>query len=96
MLGAQRVCHMTPLEVDLLFRMADLNGGQGRIDMDIIDCITPLEEGTMPYHIADQQKVHGTASARVHFMLLLWILRKINIKSEQLKEISQILCFTTS
>jgi len=56
MLGAQRVCHMTPLEVDLLFRMADLNGGQGRIDMDIIDCITPLEEGTMPYHIADQQK----------------------------------------
>ena len=57
MLGAQRVSHLTPLEVDLLFRLNDLRGGKGRITMTTLDYMTPCDEGTMPYHIAAQQKV---------------------------------------
>ena len=57
MLASQRISRLTPLEVDLLFRMADLQGGQGRITMALLDNITPNQHGTMPYHIADQQKV---------------------------------------
>jgi len=56
MLASQRISRLTPLEVDLLFRMADLQGGQGRITMALLDNITPNQYGTMPYHIADQQK----------------------------------------
>nr|CAB3266167.1 calcium-binding mitochondrial carrier protein Aralar1-like [Phallusia mammillata] len=56
LLGAQRVSRLTPLEVDLLFQLCDLAGGKGYITMKTLDMITPLEEGTMPYNIATQQK----------------------------------------
>jgi len=57
LLGAQRVSRLTPLEVELLFQLSDLCGDKGRISMKTLDMITPLEEGSMPYNIATQQKV---------------------------------------
>ena len=59
LLGAQRVSRMTPLEVDLLFKLSDFCGGRhaGRITMKSLDLLAPLEEGSMPYNIAHQQEV---------------------------------------
>lgn len=68
MLAAQRVSHMTPLEVDLLFRLSDLSGGKGRIDVDIIENITPSDENSMPYQIAENQKSTENRSALLAIM----------------------------
>ena len=50
---------MTPLEVELLFRLSDLCGDKGHISEKTIDMIAPLEEELMPYNIAVQQEVRN-------------------------------------
>ena len=61
MQAAQRISQLTPLEVDILFTMADLNETTGRITMEDIDRITPFEEGVLPYSMALQQTEQLTA-----------------------------------
>ena len=59
MLAAQRISQLTPLEVEILFAMADLNEADGKLTMYDIERITPFEEGVLPYNIATQQRNLG-------------------------------------
>ena len=61
MQAAQRISQLTPLEVDILFTMADLNETTGRITIEDIDRITPFEEGVLPYSMALQQTEQSIA-----------------------------------
>jgi len=56
MVAAQRISQLTPLEVEILFAMADLGEADGKMTMVDIERITPFEEGVLPYNIATQQK----------------------------------------
>lgn len=60
MIACQRISRLTPLEVDILFTLSGLRKHGlhgGHLTMKDIDEIAPLEEGSMPYHIATQQDV---------------------------------------
>ena len=51
MVAAQRISQLTPLEVEILFAMADLGEADGKMTMVDIERITPFEEGVLPYNI---------------------------------------------
>merc|ERR1712136_739643 len=72
LLGAQRVSRMTPLEVDLLFKLSDFCGGRhaGRINMKSLDLLAPLEEGSMPYNIAHQQEEIVSPEGRPGYLVV--------------------------
>ncbi|KAM3928171.1 electrogenic aspartate/glutamate antiporter SLC25A13, mitochondrial [Leptodactylus fuscus] len=57
-LAAQRFGQVTPMEVDILFQLADLYEPRGRMTMADIDRIAPLEEGALPYNLAEAQRQH--------------------------------------
>uniref|UniRef100_S4R8L6 Solute carrier family 25 member 12 n=1 Tax=Petromyzon marinus TaxID=7757 RepID=S4R8L6_PETMA len=56
MLAAQRFGQITPIEVDILFHLADLHERRGRLSLIDIERIAPLEEGALPYHLAEKQR----------------------------------------
>ncbi|CAI5788693.1 calcium-binding mitochondrial carrier protein Aralar2 isoform X1 [Podarcis lilfordi] len=55
-LAAQKFGQVTPMEVDILFQLADLYEPRGRMTMADIERIAPLEEGTLPYNLAEAQR----------------------------------------
>jgi len=48
---AQQFTQITPMEIDILFQLADLQNQTGRITFDHIKKVAPLEEDRMPYRI---------------------------------------------
>ncbi|XP_078460817.1 electrogenic aspartate/glutamate antiporter SLC25A12, mitochondrial-like isoform X2 [Lampetra planeri] len=56
MLAAQRFGQITPIEVDILFHLADLHEHRGRLSLIDIERIAPLEEGALPYNLAEKQR----------------------------------------
>ncbi|XP_039197392.1 calcium-binding mitochondrial carrier protein Aralar2 isoform X1 [Crotalus tigris] len=55
-LAAQKFGQVTPMEVDILFQLADLFEPRGRMTMADIERIAPLEEGTLPYNLVEAQR----------------------------------------
>ncbi|KAM3821341.1 electrogenic aspartate/glutamate antiporter SLC25A13, mitochondrial [Vipera latastei] len=55
-LAAQKFGQVTPMEVDILFQLADLYEPRGRMTMADIERIAPLEEGTLPYNLVEAQR----------------------------------------
>uniref|UniRef100_A0A493U0H9 Solute carrier family 25 member 13 n=1 Tax=Anas platyrhynchos platyrhynchos TaxID=8840 RepID=A0A493U0H9_ANAPP len=66
-LAAQKFGQVTPMEVDILFQLADLYEPRGRMTLADIERIAPLEEGTLPYNLAEaqRQKAPGDVSRPV-------------------------------
>ncbi|GLD74479.1 calcium-binding mitochondrial carrier protein Aralar2 isoform X1, partial [Lates japonicus] len=54
--AAQRFGQVTPMEVDILFQLADLAEPRGRVGLVDIEKIAPLEEGALPYNLAEVQR----------------------------------------
>ncbi|TMS18333.1 Calcium-binding mitochondrial carrier protein Aralar2, partial [Larimichthys crocea] len=54
--AAQRFGQVTPMEVDILFQLADLSEPRGRVGLVDIENIAPLEEGALPYNLAEVQR----------------------------------------
>ncbi|CAL8372068.1 unnamed protein product [Boreogadus saida] len=54
--AAQRFGQVTPMEVDILFQLADLSDPRGRVGWQDIEKIAPLEEGALPYNLAEVQR----------------------------------------
>lgn len=55
-LAAQKFGQVTPMEVDILFQLADLYEPRGRMTLADIERIAPLEEGALPYNLAEAQR----------------------------------------
>ncbi|NXS56022.1 CMC1 protein, partial [Brachypteracias leptosomus] len=54
--AAIRFGQVTPLEIDILYQLADLYSVTGRLTLADIERIAPLAEGALPYHLAELQK----------------------------------------
>ncbi|KAK5911390.1 hypothetical protein CgunFtcFv8_005569 [Champsocephalus gunnari] len=54
--AAQRFGQVTPMEVNILFQLADLSDPRGRVGLVDIEQIAPLEEGALPYNLAEVQR----------------------------------------
>uniref|UniRef100_A0A8D3ASK4 Solute carrier family 25 member 13 n=1 Tax=Scophthalmus maximus TaxID=52904 RepID=A0A8D3ASK4_SCOMX len=55
--GSSEVWQVTPMEVDILFQLADQSEPpRGRVGLVDIEEITPLKEGTLPYNFAEVQR----------------------------------------
>ncbi|XP_047461281.1 calcium-binding mitochondrial carrier protein Aralar2 isoform X2 [Mugil cephalus] len=55
-IAAQRFGQVTPMEVDILYQLADLSEPRGRVGLVDIEKIAPLEEGALPYNLAEVQR----------------------------------------
>ncbi|XP_078519847.1 electrogenic aspartate/glutamate antiporter SLC25A13, mitochondrial [Lissotriton helveticus] len=71
-LAAQKFGQVTPMEVDILFQLADLYEPRGRMTLADIERIAPLEEGALPYNLAEAQR-QQQASADVSRSILIQI-----------------------
>jgi solute carrier family 25 aspartate/glutamate transporter 12/13 len=49
--GAQQYTQITPLEVEILFQVANIKNYTGKLTYDDIESIAPLEEDKMPYRL---------------------------------------------
>uniref|UniRef100_A0A4W4GW45 EF-hand domain-containing protein n=1 Tax=Electrophorus electricus TaxID=8005 RepID=A0A4W4GW45_ELEEL len=56
--AANKFGQITPMEVDILYQLSGLHTHSGRLNLADIERIAPLEEGAMPYHLADVQRQH--------------------------------------
>ncbi|XP_030065635.1 electrogenic aspartate/glutamate antiporter SLC25A12, mitochondrial isoform X1 [Microcaecilia unicolor] len=54
--AANKFGQVTPLEIDILFQLADLFSATGRLTLADIERIEPLEEGALPYNLAEVQR----------------------------------------
>uniref|UniRef100_A0A4W4GW64 EF-hand domain-containing protein n=1 Tax=Electrophorus electricus TaxID=8005 RepID=A0A4W4GW64_ELEEL len=54
--AANKFGQITPMEVDILYQLSGLHTHSGRLNLADIERIAPLEEGAMPYHLADVQR----------------------------------------
>ncbi|KAM7325380.1 hypothetical protein ACRRTK_015633 [Alexandromys fortis] len=71
-LAAQKFGQVTPMEVDILFQLADLYEPRGRMTLADIERIAPLEEGMLPFNLAEAQRqiynpVGDTINNRTYF-----------------------------
>ncbi|XP_028366168.1 calcium-binding mitochondrial carrier protein Aralar1 isoform X2 [Phyllostomus discolor] len=59
--SAIRYGQVTPLEIDILYQLADLYNATGRLTLADIERIAPLAEGALPYNLAElqRQQSHG-------------------------------------
>ncbi|XP_061598691.1 electrogenic aspartate/glutamate antiporter SLC25A13, mitochondrial isoform X2 [Cololabis saira] len=62
--AAQKFGQVTPMEVDILFQLADLSEPRGRVGLVDVERIAPLEEGSLPYNLAEVQRQLGSSSSR--------------------------------
>ncbi|KAM7096447.1 electrogenic aspartate/glutamate antiporter SLC25A12, mitochondrial isoform 2-T3 [Ciconia maguari] len=53
---AIRFGQVTPLEIDILYQLADLYNVTGRLTLADIERIAPLAEGALPYNLAELQR----------------------------------------
>ncbi|XP_056153962.1 electrogenic aspartate/glutamate antiporter SLC25A13, mitochondrial [Lampris incognitus] len=61
--AAQKFGQITPMEVDILFQLADLSEPRGRVGWVDIEKIAPLEEGALPYNLAEVQRQQSGGDA---------------------------------
>ncbi|XP_078084516.1 calcium-binding mitochondrial carrier protein Aralar1 isoform X1 [Mustelus asterias] len=54
--AANKFGQITPLEVDILFQLVALYSPTGRVTLADIERIAPLEEGALPYNLAEVQR----------------------------------------
>ncbi|KAM9385708.1 LOW QUALITY PROTEIN: electrogenic aspartate/glutamate antiporter SLC25A13, mitochondrial [Pholidichthys leucotaenia] len=54
--AAQRFGQVTPMEIGILFQLADLSEPCGRVGLVDKEKIAPLEEGALPYNLAQCQR----------------------------------------
>ncbi|XP_029461645.1 calcium-binding mitochondrial carrier protein Aralar1 isoform X2 [Rhinatrema bivittatum] len=54
--AANKFGQVTPLEIVILFQLADLFSARGRLTLADIERIEPLEEGALPYNLAEVQR----------------------------------------
>lgn len=59
--SAIRYGQVTPLEIDILYQLADLYNATGRLTLADIERIAPLAEGALPHNLAElqRQQSHG-------------------------------------
>ncbi|XP_029385622.1 calcium-binding mitochondrial carrier protein Aralar1 isoform X3 [Echeneis naucrates] len=63
--AANKFGQITPMEIDILYQLSGLHSHSGRLNLTDIERIAPLEEGAMPYHLAEaQRQVHGHEASR--------------------------------
>uniref|UniRef100_A0A3P8VI03 Solute carrier family 25 member 12 n=1 Tax=Cynoglossus semilaevis TaxID=244447 RepID=A0A3P8VI03_CYNSE len=62
--AANKFGQITPMEIDILYQLSGLHSHSGRLNHTDIERITPLEEGAMPYHLAETQRQHGHEASR--------------------------------
>ncbi|KAF0026434.1 hypothetical protein F2P81_021171 [Scophthalmus maximus] len=55
---------ITPMEIDILYQLSGLHSHSGRLNHADIERIAPLEEGAMPYHLAEAQRQHTHETSR--------------------------------
>ncbi|KAM4697529.1 electrogenic aspartate/glutamate antiporter SLC25A12, mitochondrial [Rhinophrynus dorsalis] len=53
---ANKFGQITPLETDILFQLSDLFNATGRLTLIDIERIAPLQEGALPYNLAEIQR----------------------------------------
>lgn len=64
--AANKFGQITPMEIDILYQLSGLHSPSGRLNFTDIERIAPLEEGCLPYHLAETQKqAHGDSSRPV-------------------------------
>eukprot|EP00063_Salmo_salar_P072050 XP_014046885.1 PREDICTED: calcium-binding mitochondrial carrier protein Aralar1-like isoform X2 [Salmo salar] len=54
--AANRFGQVSPMEIDILYQLSGLHSHSGRLNFADIERIAPLEEGALPYHLAELQK----------------------------------------
>uniref|UniRef100_A0A672MTV6 Calcium-binding mitochondrial carrier protein Aralar1-like n=1 Tax=Sinocyclocheilus grahami TaxID=75366 RepID=A0A672MTV6_SINGR len=57
--SANKFGQITPMEIDILFQLAGLHSQTGRLNLADIERIAPLEEGALPYNLAEVQRQHS-------------------------------------
>uniref|UniRef100_A0A8C1H3J7 Solute carrier family 25 member 12 n=1 Tax=Cyprinus carpio carpio TaxID=630221 RepID=A0A8C1H3J7_CYPCA len=59
--AANKFGQITPMEIDILFQLSGLHSQTGRLNLADIERIAPLEEGVLPYNLAEVQRQHSPA-----------------------------------
>uniref|UniRef100_A0A8C6Q331 Solute carrier family 25 member 12 n=1 Tax=Nothobranchius furzeri TaxID=105023 RepID=A0A8C6Q331_NOTFU len=54
--AANKFGQITPMEIDILYQLSGLHSPSGRLNLADIERIAPLEEGSLPYNLAETQK----------------------------------------
>ncbi|XP_008276927.1 calcium-binding mitochondrial carrier protein Aralar1 [Stegastes partitus] len=62
--AANKFGQITPMEIDILYQLVGLHSHSGRLNHADIERIAPLEEGAMPYHLADAHRQHAHETSR--------------------------------
>nr|XP_020452192.1 calcium-binding mitochondrial carrier protein Aralar1-like isoform X2 [Monopterus albus] len=62
--AAIRFGQITPMEIDILYQLSGLHSHSGRLNLADIERIAPLEEGAMPYHLAETQRQYTHEMSR--------------------------------
>uniref|UniRef100_A0A4W3IEQ3 Solute carrier family 25 member 12 n=1 Tax=Callorhinchus milii TaxID=7868 RepID=A0A4W3IEQ3_CALMI len=62
--AANKFGQITPLEVDILFQLVGLYSPTGRVSLADIERIAPLEEGALPYNLAEIQRQQSYSDHR--------------------------------
>uniref|UniRef100_A0A7N5ZT62 EF-hand domain-containing protein n=1 Tax=Anabas testudineus TaxID=64144 RepID=A0A7N5ZT62_ANATE len=63
--AANKFGQITPMEIDILYQLVGLHSHSGWLNHADIERIAPLEEGAMPYHLAEaQRQVHTHEASR--------------------------------
>ncbi|XP_036401770.1 calcium-binding mitochondrial carrier protein Aralar1-like isoform X2 [Megalops cyprinoides] len=65
--AANKFGQITPMEIDILYQLSSLHTHSGRLNLADIERIAPLEEGALPYHLAEvqRQQAYGETSRPV-------------------------------
>ncbi|XP_058472393.1 electrogenic aspartate/glutamate antiporter SLC25A12, mitochondrial-like [Solea solea] len=61
---ANKFGQITPMEIDILYQLSGLHSHSGRLNHADIERIAPLEEGAMPYHLAEAHRQHAPETSR--------------------------------
>ncbi|XP_057708049.1 electrogenic aspartate/glutamate antiporter SLC25A12, mitochondrial-like isoform X2 [Corythoichthys intestinalis] len=62
--AANKFGQITPMEIDILYQLAGLHTHSGRLNQSDIDRIAPLEEGDMPYYLAEAPRQYTHESSQ--------------------------------
>ncbi|KAG7466872.1 hypothetical protein MATL_G00146990 [Megalops atlanticus] len=54
--AANKFGQITPMEIDILYQLSGLHTHSGRLNLADIERIAPLEEGSLPHHLAEIQR----------------------------------------
>uniref|UniRef100_A0A8C7MIZ8 Solute carrier family 25 member 12 n=1 Tax=Oncorhynchus kisutch TaxID=8019 RepID=A0A8C7MIZ8_ONCKI len=59
--AANKFGQINPMEIDILYQLSGLYAHSGKLNLADIERIAPLEEGALPYHLAEiqRQQAHG-------------------------------------